>query len=281
MRAFNLSRNLASLTPSGVTKTASHSSAVPSDSQPSVTEKVMAGIRSLLIKSELAPGSRIDQIELTRRFGVSIVPIREALARLASVGLVEIIAHRGVFVAKVSAEELVDLYTLRELLEEQAARIAVSELTDDDLTSLERVAGEMAAAARSKEFDRFLVLNRELHFTLYRATKRRHMLQMIEQLWDLSARYAHLQLHAVPERAAQSIAEIRTIVSACRRRDRDEVGLMVRYKVHQTSVALLERMQLLEQRPELAGVVSLKAPKQARLPRKKPKRIGKKAGRGG
>jgi DNA-binding GntR family transcriptional regulator len=256
--------------------------AVAADSQTSVTEKVTAGIRALLLKGELTPGGRIDQIELTRRFGVSLVPIREALARLASVGLVEIVAHRGVFVSKVSAEELVDLYALRELLEEQAAKIAVDALTHEDIATLERLAEEMSAAAKKKDFERFLVLNRQLHFTLYRASRRRHMLNMLELMWDLSARYAHLQLHAVPERAAQSIAEIRTIVAACRRRDREEVGLMVRYKVHQTSAALLERMQLLEQRPEPAGVVPPRAASRKPVPVKQARRQGKqRAPRGG
>jgi DNA-binding GntR family transcriptional regulator len=131
---------------------------------------------------------------------------------------------------------------VRELLEEQAAKIAVEKLTDDDVAALEQLGEAMAYAAKKRDFDQFLAHNREFHFTLYRAAKRRHMLQIIERLWDLSARYAHLQLHAVPDRAMQALPEVRAIVAACRRRDRDEVGLMVRYKVHQTSVHLLERM---------------------------------------
>src|SRR6266446_184771 len=130
----------------------------------------MAGIRGMLITGTLAPGSRIDQIELSRRFDVSIVPIREALARLASLGLVEIVSHRGVFVAKVSADELIDLYTVREVVEEQAAKIAVDRLTDADVDALEKIADSMAVAAKSKDLERFLMLNRELHFTLYRVS---------------------------------------------------------------------------------------------------------------
>jgi DNA-binding GntR family transcriptional regulator len=73
------------------------------------------------------------------------------------------------------------------------------------------------------------------------------MLQVIDQMWDLSARYAHLQLHAVPDRAMESMSEVHAIVTACRRRDRDAVGLMVRYKIHQTTVVLLERAHLLDE----------------------------------
>jgi DNA-binding GntR family transcriptional regulator len=214
--------------------------------QPTATEYALAELRALLISGALLPDTRIDQAELAKRLGVSIVPIREALARLQSVGLVEIVPHRGVFVASVAADELIDIYTVRELLEEQAARIAAPKLTDADVEALVELSNAMAAAAKAKDHDRLLTANRELHFTIYRAAGRRHMLQVIERLWDLSARYAHLQLHAVPERASEAMFEVRRILEACRRRDADALSLMVRYKVHQTTVELLERMQSAE-----------------------------------
>jgi DNA-binding GntR family transcriptional regulator len=212
--------------------------------QPTATEYALSQLRQLLFSGALAQGTRVDQAELAKRFGVSIVPIREALARLQSLGLVEIVPHRGVFVARVSADELVDIYTVREVVEEQAARIAAGKLTDADVATLEKIAAAMGAAAKAKDYERLLAHNRDLHFTIYRAAGRRHMLQIIERMWDLSARYAHLQLHAVPERAADAMFEVKSIVLACRRRDADALGLMVRYKVHQTTVGLLERMQL-------------------------------------
>jgi len=212
--------------------------------QPTATEYALAQLRQLLFTGGLAQGTRIDQVELAKRFGVSIVPIREALARLQSLGLVEIVPHRGVFVARVSADELIDIYTVREVVEEQAARIAAPKLSDGDVAALEKIAAAMGAAAKAKDFARLLVHNRELHFTIYRAAGRRHMLQIIERMWDLSARYAHLQLHAVPERASEAMFEVSSILQACRRRDAEALGLMVRYKVHQTTVGLLERMEL-------------------------------------
>jgi DNA-binding GntR family transcriptional regulator len=220
---------------------------LPPPGQRTATEKVMARLRTMLITGALAPGSRIDQADLVRRFDVSIVPIREALARMASAGLVEIVPHRGVFVVNVSADELTDLYAVREILEEQAAMIAVDRMTDSDIAELEKIAAAMTRTAKKGQLEDFLKYNREFHMTVYRASKRRHMLQVIEQLWDLSARYAHLQLHAVPDRAIESMSEVHAIVTACRRRDRDAVGLMVRYKIHQTTVVLLERAHLLDE----------------------------------
>lgn len=238
---------------------------LPERPQLTATDYALSQMRALLISGALAPGTRIDQAELAKRFGVSIVPIREALARLQSAGLVEIVPHRGVFVASVAAEELVDIYTVREVLEEQAARIAVTQLTEEDLEALRELSAAMAADAKAKDYEALLAHNREFHFTIYRAAGRRHMLQIIERLWDLSARYAHLQLHAVPERPAEAMFEVRRIVQACERRDADALSLMVRYKVHQTTVQLLERM-------ELSGGVVPPAPgaEEATPPRTKP-----------
>jgi DNA-binding GntR family transcriptional regulator len=209
-----------------------------------VTEKVLVELRDLIMSGALAPGSRIDQAELAERFAVSLVPIREALARLQSSGLVQIIPHRGVFIAPLSVEELIDIYQVRELLEEQAARLAAPRLTDDDIALVEALARREEQLADSTDYDEFLAINRELHFTIYRAAARRNLLQIIGQLWDQSTRYRRLQLAAIPERARQSMFETFAIVAACRRRDPEALGIMVRYKIHQTTVGLLEKIDL-------------------------------------
>ncbi|NWG18780.1 MAG: GntR family transcriptional regulator [Chloroflexi bacterium] len=211
--------------------------------QRTMTEQVLARLRDMILSGELAPGSRIDQNELARRFGVSLVPLREALARLQSSGLVRIVPHRGVFVESLSADELLDIYQVREALEEQAARLAAPRLSDADLAAIDRLQAELERTAITGDFDAFLDLNREFHFTIYRASGRRYLLQLIDQLWDLSARYRRFQLHAFPDRARASLFETQAIVAACRRRDPDALAWMVRYKVHQTVVGLLDRMR--------------------------------------
>ncbi len=256
-------------------------SAAPQVQRRTVTEEVLDRLRGLLLKGELTPGTRIEQAELAATFGVSTVPVREALLRLQSAGLVEIIPHRGVFVTDVSLEELLDIYTTRELLEEQAARLAAAELSATDLETLEALSDAMQAAASGKQLDELLVLNREFHLTIYRAARRRHLLQLIEQLWDLSMPSAYLQLHAEPERASEALYEMRSIVSACERRDADALGSMIRGKVHQTTSGLLRRMSLPDTAPAKRGGSSPRpakkkepAPKKARVPAPAKKRAG-------
>jgi DNA-binding GntR family transcriptional regulator len=207
------------------------------------TEGVLAQLRAMLVRGELRPGARLDQHELARRFDVSIVPLREALARLEGIGLVRIYPHRGAFVADVSLDELQDIYTVRKTLEEEASRLAAPRLDDANVAELERLSEALHAAVKAQDFDLFLTHNRAFHFVLYRAAGRPHMLQIIERCWDLSARYVHLQLYAAPERAAQALFEIRAITDAARRRDAEVLALMVRFKLHQTTVSLVELMQ--------------------------------------
>lgn len=217
-----------------------------------VTAQIAERLRGMILSGALAPGLRIDQNEVAQRFGVSIVPVREALARLQSGGLVKIVPHRGVFVEDLSADELVDIYTVRELLEEHAARAAADRLTDADIRQLEQIAASMSALAAAHEVDPFLQVNREFHFTIYRAAHRQALLQIISQLWDRSTRYRFLQLHAFPERAEASQFETQAIVDACRRRDRDAMGYLVRYKIHQTTASLLDLISQIPA-PQLNG----------------------------
>jgi DNA-binding GntR family transcriptional regulator len=221
--------------------------------QRTMTEQVMARLRDMILSGELAPGSRLDQNDLARRFGVSLVPLREALARLQSSGLVRIVPHRGVFVESLSVEELLDIYQVREALEDLASRLAAPRLSAADLATLDRLKIEMEQTAKIDDFDAFLDLHRDFHFTIYRAAGRRHLLQLIAQLWDLSARYRRFQLYAFPERMRTSLFEIQAILEACHRRDPDALALLVRYKVHQTVVSLLDVMR---REPTAAALVN-------------------------
>ena len=221
--------------------------------QRTMTEQVMARLRDMILSGELAPGSRLDQNDLARRFGVSLVPLREALARLQSSGLVRIVPHRGVFVESLSVEELLDIYQVREALEDLASRLAAPRLSAADLATLDRLKIEMEQTAKIDDFEAFLDLHRDFHFTIYRAAGRRHLLQLIAQLWDLSARYRRFQLYAFPERMRTSLFEIQAILEACHRRDPNALALLVRYKVHQTVVSLLDVMR---REPTAASLVN-------------------------
>ena len=81
-----------------------------SDTPFTITDRVLTHLRTRILNGTITPGERIDQAEVARQFGVSLVPVREALARLQSSGLVHIVPHRGVFVEPISLSEMIDIY---------------------------------------------------------------------------------------------------------------------------------------------------------------------------
>lgn len=207
-----------------------------------ITDQVHAGLRDLILRGTLVPGEKIDQAELAKQFGTSLIPIREALARLRASGLVSIVPRRGAFVQPLSGEELLDIYFVRELLEEQAARLAADHLTDFDITRLEDLVRQMEQATAAADYMALLELNRQFHFTIYNTARRRHLLQIIEQLWDQSDRYRRVYTR-IPERAKTALFEHQAILAACRVRDGDAMGETVRHNVHQTTTGLLEKIR--------------------------------------
>jgi DNA-binding GntR family transcriptional regulator len=175
--------------------------------------------------------------------------VREALARLQAEGLVQLVPHRGAFVAEITQDALVDIYAMRELLEEQAARLAAQRLNAEDVARLEGLVALMDAATAAADFAALFEHNRAFHFTIYRAAQRAHLLQIIEQLWNQGDHYRRVYTE-LPDRARQALAEHRAILEACRRRDPDALGLTVRHHVHQTTASLLEHMRAAERASE-------------------------------
>jgi DNA-binding GntR family transcriptional regulator len=210
--------------------------------QRTVTEQVYEQVRDSIRSGALVPGQRIDQAGLARRYGTSIVPVREALARLQADGLVRIVAHRGAFVEQMSPDVLIDIYSMRELLEEDAARLAAPHLSEADLRRLDELLARMETATAAEDYASLFELNREFHFTIYRAAQRRHLLQIIVQLWDQGDHYRRIYTE-LPDRAQQAHEEHRVILEACRRRDPDAMGITIRHHVHQTTVGLLEHLR--------------------------------------
>lgn len=107
-----------------------------------VTDWVYEELKSAIVDLRLAPGEPLREATLADRLGVSKTPIREALTRLEQEGLVETTSFKGAVVTRYSRQDLVEIYELRELLENAAVRAAAQSMTAQDLTRLERIASE-------------------------------------------------------------------------------------------------------------------------------------------
>jgi DNA-binding GntR family transcriptional regulator len=123
-----------------------------------LSERVTNSIRKLILSGELQPGSRIGQEQLAEQFGTSRIPVREALKRLESDGLVSLVPNSGAWVAKLDLSECIEIYKIRERLEPLALSEAVAHMTEEEIDELARLVERMEKAADTEEF---LRLDRE------------------------------------------------------------------------------------------------------------------------
>jgi DNA-binding GntR family transcriptional regulator len=111
-------------------------------------------IEEAIVSGELEPGTVLRQEQLSERFGVSRTPIREALRRLAALGLVSFVPNRGVRVRTISREELHEAFLVRAELESLATELAATKMTEESLAELDAAAkrfSRLTQELRSRE----------------------------------------------------------------------------------------------------------------------------------
>lgn len=154
----------------------------PDGLQGFVTRNLVRAIAS----GELPPGARLSPARLATDLGVSHIPVREALAALEAIGQVKRIPRVGFFVAEMSAEDVEDIYHWRQVLEDEASRIAVPHLTAEDLDRMRELHAGMAAADNGGTYAE---LDRAFHFVTFQRAGSDHLLRLITHLWDAASRY--------------------------------------------------------------------------------------------
>src|SRR5207244_781821 len=106
-------------------------------------QRVYDHLREEILAGRLKPGAELAEVALSEQLGVSRGPLREAIGRLASEGLVTVRPRRGAVVRSLSKEEFLELYQVREALEMMAVRLAVPKLAAGDIAELEQLIAAM------------------------------------------------------------------------------------------------------------------------------------------
>ena len=152
----------------------------------SAPELIAHTLRRAILEGTISGGTQLKQNDVAARFGVSAIPVREALQRLIADGLAVLHPNRGVTVTDVSEEDFLDIAELRALLEPQALRRSAPRLTPADLMQSERIL--QRAAEISDLLDR-ADLHWEFHKSLYQQANRPRLLAQIASLYRSINRY--------------------------------------------------------------------------------------------
>jgi DNA-binding GntR family transcriptional regulator len=178
-------------------------------------EHAVAALRRLIVNGGLTPGARVNQEQLAADVGLSVAPIREALRVLEQEGQLTYLPRRGYFVTELHIADLEEIYALRQVLEERAARHALPGLDDETLARIDDAAADCERAAKAADVAAELEANRRFHFAMLDAPDRPHVMRMIRLLWDSTEAYRALYYNA-PEERAESLQAHARIVAALR-----------------------------------------------------------------
>ena len=181
-------------------------------------EQVRDQLREDILAGRLRPGTELSEVALARELGTSRGPLREALGRLASEGLITITPRRGAVVTQLTRQEFIDAYQVREALETLAVRLAVPRLSEAEIPRLRELCELMEQAAMDGEVQVFFEANTRFHEALVRASGNDKLHEVHRVLVGQMVPYRPRSLE-LRGNLEQSVAEHREILAAIEARD--------------------------------------------------------------
>jgi DNA-binding GntR family transcriptional regulator len=190
----------------------------------STADAVYQHLREAIISGQFGPGTRLREVELSARLGVSRTPLREAIARLIGDRLVRR-ARGGVEVIDLISERI-GIYHIRVALEAYASRLAATRITDDELARVQQLL-ERSIALPPDAIEERVLVNNQFHSLVFRASGVAQLVRAIETYGEYFIDERGLQRFG-PKETRKAVADHRAIVSALRRRDGDEAERLTR-----------------------------------------------------
>ncbi|MBL4831974.1 MAG: GntR family transcriptional regulator [Aliivibrio sp.] len=207
----------------------------PTKSQ-SLTEQLIEAI----VNGKYSAGSKISETELATTFNVSRGPLREAIMKVQSLGLVEKIPHVGARVVKLTQTKLTEIYAVREALEGMAANLACQHITDKEIQTLSKLLEQHKEHIHTVDGSSYCKQqgNDDFHYLIIKASRNSKLITLLcDELYHLQRmyRYQSPQTHSRPEIALQ---EHQHILVAIKNRDPELAEILMRRHIKRSRILL-------------------------------------------
>lgn len=207
-----------------------------SQTSPVESQRIADAIRERILDGHLLPGTRIKQDQIAEDLAVSRLPVREALRILESSGLVTFKANSGARVAEMSLSDLHMSYAIRERIEPLLLLNSLPGINDEDIARLRAIQDEIE---ETETVERFLRLDRELHWLTYRHHRSSQLAAMVARLWDTTQHYRRIFSKLARSQGSWTIqAEHRLLIDAIERHDGETAEAVLALHIRRTSVEL-------------------------------------------
>ena len=201
-----------------------------SESQNTKSESLTEYLIEAIVEGSIAPGSKISEPELAKRFEVSRGPLREAIMRVEGLGLIERIPHVGARVITFSPEKLIELYAVREALEGMAARLAARHITQEELLALEGLLSTHSKHIDEVEGSSYFHQHGDFdfHYRIIKASRNTQLISLLcNELYHLLRMYRY-QVPRSQSRPEQALDEHKYILQAIKHGDEELAEMLMR-----------------------------------------------------
>lgn len=215
-----------------------------------LADRVFEQIQTAIVKGDIAPGSKITEPDLAKKYGISRGPLREAIRRLEGRRLIKRVAHVGARVVSLSFEELLDIYYVREAMEGMACRLAARNMTSEEIASLRELLARHEQASELQEGVAYYQKEGDLdfHFRIVLGSKNEKLTELLcGELYHLVRMYRY-QFSASSSRPKRAFAEHHRIVDAIEQRDEELAEMLMRRHISASRKNVEQR--LLESKAE-------------------------------
>ncbi len=216
-------------------------------SKPSRVDDAYVRLKSEILNNRMPPGFQAPEPEIALRLGMSRTPVREALIRLATEGLVELVPRRGMRVLPISPADMREIYQLLTVLEpEAAAVIAERKPHHDELATLTAASADMERALDAGDLDAWAAADDRFHRGLLAMHHNRRLRAFVENLLDQAhrARMLTLRLRDLPRRSTKEHHDILTYIAAGEAEKARAVFKAHRMRAASELLAILEKARL-------------------------------------
>ncbi len=193
----------------------------------SLSETVAQRIRDMIRRGVLKKGDRIVEKQLCDALGISRTPLREALRILKSEGLIDLLPHRGAYVAQPSMQDIRELFDVMSILEGACARVASQKMSNADFARVDKLHQKLEKHFEQKDHEKYLEVNHKFHSLIQEMAGNKLLNELLDGLRQKILLYRQRQLFQ-PDRFEASMNEHRLLLEALRKRDADAVESLMK-----------------------------------------------------
>ena len=184
--------------------------------------QVAERLRVLIDSGELAPGTRLNEIELCNTMGVSRTPLREAIRSLATEGLIELQPNRGAIVSIVSQEDVTEILPIMASLEGLGGRLAAMHMDQSKIAQVRKIHDQMISHYKNNEVAEYFETNRLIHELITEGSGNQTLVDTINSL-SAKVRRARFTAQMTKESWAKAVSEHEEMIAALEAQDPDRL----------------------------------------------------------